>query len=65
MILNGRFGPYINYEKKNFKIPKSRNAAELTLEECMEIIEKEGSKKATGKKSTAKKTSGSTKKTKK
>jgi len=39
-VLNGRYGPYITYEKKNYKIPKSKKPEELTLEECMEIIEK-------------------------
>jgi DNA topoisomerase-1 len=44
-ILNGRWGPYIAHNKVNYKIPKTTNAAELTLEECMALIEKEGSKK--------------------
>ncbi|MEG1498141.1 MAG: type I DNA topoisomerase [Bacteroidales bacterium] len=40
LVLNGRFGPYISFEKKNYKIEKSRNAGDLTLEECREIIAK-------------------------
>ena len=44
-ILNGRFGPYISYNKTNYKIPKSLKAEELTLEKCMELIEKESPKK--------------------
>jgi len=38
--LKGRFGPYIVYEGKNFRIPKDlhEKAAELTFEQCMEII---------------------------
>ncbi|MDE6451834.1 MAG: DNA topoisomerase I, partial [Odoribacter sp.] len=44
-ILNGRFGPYIAYEKANYKIPKTLKAEELTLEKCMELIEKEKTKK--------------------
>ena len=47
-ILNGRFGPYISYNKANYKIPKTCKADELTLEKCMELIEKEGSKKKPG-----------------
>lgn len=43
-ILNGRWGAYIAYKKKNFKIPKGTEANQLTLEECMKFIE-EGSKK--------------------
>ncbi|TKG93392.1 type I DNA topoisomerase [Puteibacter caeruleilacunae] len=38
-VLNGRWGPYISYKKKNFKIPKGTNAEELDLEACMKIIE--------------------------
>ncbi|MCQ2266575.1 MAG: type I DNA topoisomerase [Bacteroidaceae bacterium] len=36
----GRFGPYISYKGKNYKIPKAQaqRAAELTLEECMTIV---------------------------
>ena len=37
-ILNGRYGPYISYEKRNYKIPKGSNPAELTLEDCRKII---------------------------
>lgn len=37
-VLNGRFGPYVKKGKENFKIPKGTNAAELTLEQCNEII---------------------------
>ncbi|MCF8346133.1 MAG: type I DNA topoisomerase [Bacteroidales bacterium] len=50
-ILNGRYGPYITYNKKNFRIPKSRKPEELTLEECMEIIKKAPDKPSRRKKS--------------
>ena len=40
-VLNGRFGPYIAYNGCNYKLPKSVTPAELSLEECMEIIEKQ------------------------
>ncbi len=39
-ILNGRYGAYIKQGKKNFKIPKGTKAEDLSLEECLEIIEK-------------------------
>lgn len=65
MILNGRFGPYISFNKKNFKIPKTQKAEELSLENCMEIIEKESTKKTNAKKSPVKKTSTKTKTAKK
>ncbi len=38
-ILNGRFGPYISYEKKNYKLPKSiDDPAAVTIEQAREII---------------------------
>ncbi|KLD96444.1 type I DNA topoisomerase [Aliarcobacter butzleri] len=64
-ILVGQYGPYIKQGRKNFKIPKGKNAEDLTLEECLEIIEKDSKgstkrtttkKSATEKKTTAKKT---------
>ncbi|KKP87359.1 MAG: topoisomerase I protein, partial [Candidatus Nomurabacteria bacterium GW2011_GWC2_35_8] len=38
-LLNGRFGPYISFNKNNYKIPKTQVAADLTFAECMKIIE--------------------------
>lgn len=37
-VLNGRFGAYISADNQNYKIPKGKVASELTLEECLEII---------------------------
>ncbi|MDD2381627.1 MAG: type I DNA topoisomerase [Mariniphaga sp.] len=37
-VLNGRWGPYITFQKKNYKIPGKMNAEELTLEDCKKII---------------------------
>ncbi|MDY5090794.1 MAG: type I DNA topoisomerase [Prevotella sp.] len=39
-ILNGRYGPYIAYDGKNYRIPKALHdkAAQLTYEQCMEIV---------------------------
>ncbi|HJA13537.1 MAG TPA: type I DNA topoisomerase [Candidatus Butyricimonas faecavium] len=62
-ILNGRFGPYITFNKVNYKIPKGKEADKLTFEETMEIIAKGGdSKKKTTKKETKKTTPKTTKK---
>jgi DNA topoisomerase-1 len=55
-VLNGRWGPYISYQKTNYKIPKTTDPKSLTLEDCMKIIEKGPSKrKPPKKKATAKK----------
>ena len=50
-VLNGRWGPYIKVGKKNVKIPKDKEPADLTLEECIELAEKAPEKKRRGKKS--------------
>ena len=36
-ILNGRWGPYLKAGKKNVKIPKDRDPASFTFEECVEL----------------------------
>ncbi len=63
-LLNGRWGPYIAYKKKNYRIPKTTNAEELSLKECLELVEK-GSKGSTTKKGAAKKKPSAKKSTKK
>ena len=39
-VLNGRYGPYIAFEGKNYRIPRELHAtaAELTYEQCMDIV---------------------------
>ena len=39
-VMNGRYGPYICYKGKNYRMPKAMHerAAELSYEECMEIV---------------------------
>ena len=57
-VLNGPYGPYIKYDKKNYKIPKGwKDASDLTLEDCLALIGlKKNSTKASPKKAPAKKT---------
>ena len=57
-VLNGRYGPYITYQKGNYKIPKGTDAATLTEEQCKEII-----KNTESTSSKSKKTSKTEKKT--
>ena len=39
-VMNGKYGPFLAYDGKNYRLPKALHtkAAELTLEECMEVI---------------------------
>lgn len=54
-ILKGRFGPYISYQKANYRIPKTvTDPTILTLEDCKKIIAEAGEKPA-AKKTTRKK----------
>ncbi len=52
-VLSGRYGPYISYNKQNFKIPKGTNANDLTYNDCITITnspENKPSKRKTFKK---------------
>ena len=40
-VLNGRFGVYIAYKKKNYKIPKGTDVDTLTLADCLKIVEED------------------------
>ena len=41
-VLNGRYGPYLSYDGKNYRLPKYMHARaeKLGYEECMEIVNK-------------------------
>lgn len=41
-LMNGRYGPYIAYEGKNYRLPKALHdkVKELTYEQCIDIIKK-------------------------
>ena len=53
-ILNGRWGPYLKAGKKNVKLPKDRDPASFTYEECVELdknaVESKGKKRTFRKK---------------
>lgn len=51
-LLNGRYGPYIAYDGKNYRIPKAKqeNVEALTYEECMTIIKEAPEPKTRGRK---------------
>lgn len=51
-VLNGRYGPYIAYDGKNYRMPKEWHdkAKELTYAQCMEIVKNAPEPKARTKK---------------
>ncbi|MCM1300968.1 MAG: type I DNA topoisomerase [Alistipes senegalensis] len=38
VVKNGRYGPYIAYKEKNYRIPRGTKPEELTLEDCRKIV---------------------------
>ena len=59
-ILNGRFGPYISFNGKNYKIPKETDPRNLSCEEAMGIVNETVQ---TGKKTVTKKKAAPSKRT--
>ena len=51
-LLNGRYGPYIAYDGKNYRIPKAKqeNVEALTYDECMTIVKEAPEPKTRGRK---------------
>lgn len=51
-VLNGRYGPYLSYKGKNYRIPKTlkTDPKDLDLAQCMEIISKQDKKEYSGSK---------------
>ena len=47
-VLNGRYGPYLSYDGKNFRLPKNMHekATQFTYDECMKIINAVPAKKS-------------------
>ncbi|HBQ36368.1 MAG TPA: DNA topoisomerase I, partial [Rhodobacteraceae bacterium] len=57
-VMDGRYGPYVKWEKVNATIPKETEPADVTMEQAVELItaraaKKGGRKKAAPKKKTA------------
>ncbi len=60
-VLNGRYGPYIAYKGANYKIPKTVEAAKLTLDDVRAIIADEGNATKSSTRRAARKTAAETK----
>ncbi len=54
-VLNGRYGPYITDKTKNARVPKDRDPASLSIEECRELLAQAPARGRRGKKKAAKK----------
>ena len=54
-VIDGRYGPYLKQDGKNYKIPKGTDTASLTEEKCKEIIEASEPTKRTSRRRFAKK----------
>jgi DNA topoisomerase-1 len=39
-VCNGKYGPYVRFEKKNYKIPKDLDPKQITKQDCLKLIEK-------------------------
>lgn len=55
-VRDGRYGPYVNWEKINATLPKGKDPASVTLEEALELIAAKSSAPKKGRKTTLKKT---------
>lgn len=53
-VLNGRWGAYIKYKSKNYKIPKDTVAKDLTYDDCLKIVESQPASKSRKSKATTK-----------
>ena len=62
--MKGRYGPYVTDKAKNARVPKDRDPASLTLDECKELLANAPARGRRGKKKTASKGTA-TKKSKK
>ncbi len=54
VVQHGRYGPYISFEKNNYKIPKTVKPEELTLEDVRKIISETEPSKSRAKAKTTK-----------
>ena len=43
-ICNGKYGPYVKVDKKNYKIPKELDPQKMTKEDCVNLIDKSSKK---------------------
>lgn len=56
IVQHGRYGPYISFEKQNYKIPKTVKPEELTLEDVRKIVSETEPSRSRGSKAKGKTT---------
>ncbi|MEX0367023.1 MAG: type I DNA topoisomerase [Ruegeria sp.] len=54
-VMDGRYGPYVKWEKVNATLPKGTEPADVTMEMAVQLIAEKAAKKGTRKKAPAKK----------
>ncbi|MFY0692308.1 MAG: type I DNA topoisomerase [Paracoccaceae bacterium] len=54
-VMDGRYGPYVKWEKVNATLPKGTEPADVTMDMAVELIAAKAAKKGTRRKTTAKK----------
>ncbi|WP_171131465.1 MULTISPECIES: type I DNA topoisomerase [unclassified Ruegeria] len=64
-VLDGRYGPYVKWEKVNATIPKDIKPEDMTQEMAIELVNERAAKKGTKKKAAPKKKAAAKKTTKK
>ncbi|MDW3183727.1 type I DNA topoisomerase [Roseobacter sp.] len=52
-IMEGKYGPYVKWEKINATLPKDSEPADLTIEAAVLLIDEKAAKKGTGRRKTA------------
>ena len=51
-IMEGKYGPYVKWDKINATLPKDTEPAALTLDAAVQLIEEKAAKKGTGRRKT-------------
>jgi len=61
-VMDGRYGPYVKWDKVNATLPKDTDPQALTLEEAVRLVEEKAAKKGGGRKAAAPKAKAAPKK---
>ncbi|MBZ0122419.1 MAG: hypothetical protein K8F31_00840, partial [Roseovarius sp.] len=56
-VMDGRYGPYVKWEKVNATLPKGVEPADMTMEMAVELIAEKAAKKGKGRKPAARRKS--------